>query len=267
MYKSCKDAHNCKILDTIVRFFLLGNLIYKMVEPREESSEPDPLRKRNIFAIIAKTLYLSWLKTGKPPVHKLNAAEGVWSDVNLIRERSSKGTAYQSEYQPQVDNDIDDFPITFSWTLFLHQWHSTGQTDVYEHESRVGGLSQPANACTQFIGWLNFLVIPNLYQLLVCELGPCHCTKQTLASFLCSSLKGCHKYTCCRLICDCSEILTYLELWCEVFQRLTFDFSACLKILTTVYLSEHLLFYIGLHYGIISWCMIGTAVKKQYEKH
>ena len=38
-----------------------------------------------------------------------------------------------------------------------------GQTDADEQEFRAEGLSQPANACTQCISRLNFLVVPNLY--------------------------------------------------------------------------------------------------------
>ena len=40
---------------------------------------------------------------------------------------------------------------------------STGQTDADKQEFRAEGLSQPANACTQCVGRLNFLVVPNLY--------------------------------------------------------------------------------------------------------
>ena len=141
---------------------------------------------------------------------------------------------------------------------------STGHTDADEQESRAEGLSQPANACTQCVGRLNFSAVLNLYYMYVNWDHVTVLNKAWLASV--SQFKGCHKCTCCMLNCDCSEILTCLKLWFLVFQLLTYDFSVLLKLLTTVYLSEHLLSFIGLHYGIILWCMIGTANKKQYEK-
>ena len=44
---------------------------------------------------------------------------------------------------------------------------STGQTDTDKQEFRAEGLSQPANACTQCVGQLNFLVVPSLYYMYV----------------------------------------------------------------------------------------------------
>ena len=125
-------------------------------EFREESSELDPLRKKDIYCphcedTVPKSTYYRHRQ------QFYNAAK-VWTNVNLIRERPSKGIVYQCEYQPQVEND--DFTNLLMEAVSTT---GTGHTDVDEQESRAEGLSQPANACTQCVGQLKFLVVPKLY--------------------------------------------------------------------------------------------------------
>ena len=110
-------------------------------EFREESSELDPLRKKDIYCPYCEdTVPKSTYYRHRQQFYK--AAKGVWTNVNLIiRERPSKGIVYQCEYQPQVEND--DFT---NLSMEAVSTTSTGHTDADEQESRAEGLSQPANA-------------------------------------------------------------------------------------------------------------------------